>query len=425
MYDEVIKQIEKEKVMNAKDFFSAIKSVLHSFPSLDKEEIIQLFVEAKLTHEIAWEIVKKEDYVRKFYVLMNENAADMQKLYTLAMTKQKFPEEYENVIQHLLYLYQKHDQQNIKNHQSIALNVIYNLLLMPEFRNCFQHDNKIVPLFMKGFNDDIAKFIKSECKDKMLQDELLKSCAPRELDSVFVDAQLKKLFGFKDPLSPEQEDIISIHKFLADVSEGSAILRQLAVLEAELKKEAGDKYDSVTKMLKGYKEGAVFEDKQIQRLLSHFFRKWAETNGFLGYAKFKRFLNEDEFLSKLGMGLIFKDTTFQSSEHGDFSHAIQWFLICMWNKENPSSRKLHCDPVALLQWIGKNQKGPEWFKTFEISAKSIYKPSAMDFRNTQHIHAYLKSANCPFPILHQLSIARDAKGTPPPSEIKIEEFKPK
>lgn len=420
--DKIINEINNAMVNNPESFMVWITN---SIPNIcdsteEKEEAIKFFIASKLTPEIAQGIIdKSSDNVERFSDTTKNDTDSILNLFTLGTKDRKYPDAYPQVIRSLISLYQHN-----KN-QTVVHSVIYNLLLIPEFRAAFRDDQDLAPFFMDGFFEKLSTYIKNNCPDPSLKNELLEMCAPKPLQEKNIDSELIKAFNYKEPFEPEQKDIISIQKFLANVKNDSPVMKQLQLLEYELEKHAGKRYDSETKLLEGYEEGKPFRH---DKLLSGFLRQWAEENKFTGYGKLKGFMSNDEFFKFIGKGGLFKDPVLRGDFHGEFTHAIQWYLITMWNNEDPDKPKLNCHPSRLLQWMGENKgKFKEWSGSFEASVTSLYKPTATDFRRVDNLHKYLNSANCPFPVLHQLNLGRSAKGKPPLKfdEAEFEEFKPK
>ncbi|HLB42368.1 MAG TPA: LirA/MavJ family T4SS effector [Gammaproteobacteria bacterium] len=403
---EVKKEINQARVDDATGFIMWISnSIPNICDSQDKEEAIKEFISSKLTPAIAEDILKQDEmhnYVERFRSCTKENPDAELKLFSLATKDKKYPAEYAEVIRSLIFLYQTEQS------QEVTLKVIYDLLLIPEFRKAFKNDSTFAPFFMNGFYDALSTYIENNCQNPELKKELLDACLPNPQDSKAIDAELMRVFGYKEPLEPEQKDIIAIQKFLANVTADSPVLKHLQLLENELEKEAGKRYNSETKLLEGYIEGQPYKHK---KLFSGFLRQWAEKNGFLGYGKLKGLMSVDGFFNFIAKGGLFKDPVLRGERHGEFTHAIQWYLITAWNNEDPHKPKLNCHPTRLLQWMGENEgKFKEWSGTFEASIKSLYKPTSKDFRKVFTLPEYLNSPDCSFPILHQLNLGRFTKG---------------
>lgn len=232
-----------------------------------------------------------------------------------------------------------------------------------------------------------------------------------------ITQELRRIYEFDEGLSDKKQDLIRVAKFLSNEHE---VLKQLEHLEKSLQAHAGERFNEETQLLEGFKEGEVFKH---QKLLSSYLCEWAKHNGFKGYARLKSIMSIKTFFSVIESGALFQDNVFQGHTHGDFSHFIQWVLITNWNNEDPQKPQLKTPPPALYQWIGKKKSPLYWENTFESpSISSLYKPAQRDFRRVEVLHQYLLSPECKFPVLHQLTSGRAAKGERALINDQIDEF---
>lgn len=207
-------------------------------------------------------------------------------------------------------------------------------------------------------------------------------------------------------------DIEAIKRFLKNPT---AVNKQLSKLEKILEERAGVRFDAAHAILLDYQEGKPLRHN---KLLSGYLREWAETNGFSGYVKLTKFMNENEFAALLVNKSLFKDTTFRGTQHGEWTHFIQIWCIVEYHRETAF---LSCTPAALYARIGKEKlknKSPDyWLQTFEFTSEHN---SNIDESNLPvqklatsvlKFNAYLQSEFCntQYPVLSQLIKGREAK----------------
>lgn len=288
----------------------------------------------------------------------------------------------------------------------LPINIFYQQLQQKEFRDQFERDNQLAPFLTKDFMAQLENYIDQECKDPNLSAELKNVCKKVKaypLTDELITKELIRVYGFEEPLSNEQQDIIAIVKFFSNKELVDSQLKKLESMLIE-KAKAANQYNSETQQLKGYEEGKPYDHN---KLLSGFLKEFAKEHGFSGYAVFKGVISDPLFFRLLSNAILFKDQPFQGEKHGPFAHFIQWLLITLWYLEGKSG--LHTSPADLLKWIGKNKEN-YWEPTFEIFPfKSLFKRSAM-LVGVEKINEYLLNENCPFKITHQLIAGRHAKG---------------
>jgi hypothetical protein len=251
-------------------------------------------------------------------------------------------------------------------------------------------------------------FMKKEYKIKRFFDDDYFSLAKlfrTDVDVANADEIAEKKRIVKGLTAPLRACMDEVENFFADTT---AMKKQLAKLEVQLETRAGDRYDPVNRKLGDYVAGAVL---QHRKLLSGYFRQWAAENGFLGIVKINSSMSTKDFASLLSSQSLFKDTAFRGTEHGEWSHLIQWWCLVEQHKEKPF---LSIEPAELYRLIGEHDgvydfMKSHWLKVFEGL------PQKHTLRSVFDLNIYLQSADSmyQFPVLCQLITGREVKGKPP------------
>jgi hypothetical protein len=237
-----------------------------------------------------------------------------------------------------------------------------------------------------------------------------------------IDDTLKTMYGFKGPLTKEQESLIAVAKLLSDKS---IVVEQLHKLESLLaaKRES---------LKEGKKDTSHVDTSSPPRFkdykfLSSILYEYLNANGFsesvvLGNEVVAR----DTVLSYFEQGSLFKDQVARKAmSHGEWTHIIQWFILTEAHK---AYNLLSVTPVDLLKWIGKDDRNREvslWDLTFEsvnfafkgvtedteeLKASVKYQPE-FDARSFSKLFVFLlgEEGEKTFPLLHHAMVRRGRK----------------
>lgn len=113
------------------------------------------------------------------------------------------------------------------------------------------------------------------------------------------------------------------------------------------------------------------------KLLSGWLYQWAQENNFNKhfYAKVTGLLIEDQFLGLLKNNIFFKDDG-APARHGQWPHAIQWYIVV---EENKKSHFLKHNSATLYQDMGKaNYLTPEEGRFYSCTMELVKPESAWD-----------------------------------------------
>lgn len=283
----------------------------------------------------------------------------------------------------------------------------------PSFKQDFSNDHQRVPLFIK-IDKDFPEKLKTYVKDSQELIELCEQIKTLKLDETYAKEQIMKMYGFKEPLNHEQEDLIKIVLFLSDPENVIPYLNKLEkILEEKAKTlevNGVKQYDEQNKKFIAYEDNKPLKH---HKLLSNYLSQWAKENGFEGITKIYKLLPGNTFFKMLEQG---RSPTIDKGaraieQHGEWSHFLQLWCVMEHNNDlTNSNEQLTCKVPDLLGWIGK-QKGLIWKKTFDSEHDPEHWP-VTGFRVPNDLNKYLSGddAKVKLPVLHQLIKGREAKG---------------
>lgn len=209
-------------------------------------------------------------------------------------------------------------------------------------------------------------------------------------------------------------------KLLSDLNHASAILqnretvdRQLLKLEKLIQEDLTIKGINYTEFLMMLPNEKKRNSYKCYKLLSDTLYKWGKENGFAqDWGKVASFLSRDTFLSLLNNRFLIKDIG-AGADHGEFTHAIQLFILTEANKEQEVisrtipelyARISNQDCVGILSIIDKDtQKETNKILTiWDLLFDRFEKISTFDLRNPELTCGYLRFNSVQFPLLSQL-----------------------
>ena len=217
----------------------------------------------------------------------------------------------------------------------------------------------------------------------MLEVDNEKVSYKQEENVIRVKNMILELYSIHNTILPDDKfvtDCARIGAFLMDVEAVHAQLARLNILINDQFKEKN--WTGIFNETNEYRQGAV---KVLREILEKELAKFGFQPQF---AQVLDMLSPEEFNKILSDGLILKDTFFRDNPHGEFAHAIQWFLIASQVKENKLT--LSHNIIDIYKNIGKNvrrqaRNGPKTIWDVIVDMAQDFPKPVVFFRSPEYL----------------------------------------